>query len=54
MRGEGAKGIPSGTMKVIMNHDIGSVVENMEVALEDKLGLGIDGEMRNQTDSRVC
>lgn len=54
MRGEDAKGIPSGTVRVIMNHDIGPVVENMQVALEDKLGLGIDGEMRNQTDSRVC
>jgi len=39
---------------VIMNHDIGPVVENMEIAQEDNLGLGIDGEMRNKADSRVC
>lgn len=54
MRGEDAKGVPSGTVKFIMNHDIGPVIENMKVAQEDKLGLGIDGEIRNQADSRVC
>ncbi|KAJ1409306.1 hypothetical protein SESBI_22817 [Sesbania bispinosa] len=51
-RGEYVEGIQGVTNE--SDQKIGPVVENMEVALEDKVSLGTEGDMRNEEDPKLC